>query len=235
MGEAQTMRMLVFLFGVQRSGAIPARVQRVISSQQAASEIIVGLMQCGAIVFFATVYAVTPKAFPPSVAFEPIPWTLGIYALFTALRLVLAWREQLTRGLVALSVVVDITVLMITIWSFHLQYQAPPALYLKAPTMMYVFVLIALRTLRFEPAYVVLAGASAALGWLILFLYAALFSARPTWRCSSRAAMSNTSPHTRSCAVPRSTRSCRSWQSPGCSPSLSSAPAICSSARFRKP
>ena len=58
MGEAQTMRMLVFLFGVQRSGAIPARVQRVISSQQAASEIIVGLMQCGAIVFFATVYAV---------------------------------------------------------------------------------------------------------------------------------------------------------------------------------
>ena len=175
MGEAQTMQMLAFLFGAPRGGAIPARVQRIISSQQAASEIIIGLMQCCAIVFFATVYAITPKAFPPSVPFEPIPWTLGIYTLFTALRLVLAWREQLTRGLVALSVVVDITVLMITIWSFHLQYQAPPALYLKAPTMMYVFVLIALRALRFEPVYIVLAGASAALGWLILFLYAALF------------------------------------------------------------
>jgi adenylate cyclase len=42
-------------------------------------------------------------------------------------------------------VVVDIAVLMITIWSFHL-YRATPALYLKAPTLMYVFILIALRT-----------------------------------------------------------------------------------------
>ena len=62
---------------------------------------------------------------------------------------------------------------MITIWSFHLQYRAPPALYLKAPTLMYVFILIALRTLRFEPGYVLLAGGCAALGWLGLFLYAA--------------------------------------------------------------
>jgi adenylate cyclase len=79
----------------------------------------------------------------------------------------------LGRRFVALSVIVDITVLMITIWSFHLQYQAPAALYLKAPTLMYVFILIALRTLRFEPRYVLLAGGCAATGWLALFIYAA--------------------------------------------------------------
>jgi len=64
-------------------------------------------------------------------------------------------------------------VLIITIWSFHLQYRAPPALYLKAPTLMYVFIFIALRTLRFEPGSVLLAGGCAALGWLGLLFYAA--------------------------------------------------------------
>jgi adenylate cyclase len=61
---------------------------------------------------------------------------------------------------------------MVTIWSFHLQYSQPPGLYLKAPTLLYVFIIIALRALRFEPRWVVLAGATACLGWLALVLYA---------------------------------------------------------------
>jgi len=152
---------------------LPERIRRDIERQQVAGEIIVGWSQAAAIVFFAAVYAISPKAFPADTPFEPVLWTLGIYALFTAGRLVLAYRCKLSRGFVALSVIVDVTVLMITIWSFHLQYQAPPALYLKAPTLMYAFILIALRTLRFEPGYVLLAGGCAALGWLGLFLYAA--------------------------------------------------------------
>jgi adenylate cyclase len=40
---------------------------------------------------------------------------------------------------------------------------------------MYAFILIALRTLRFEPRLVVLAGASASIGWLILVGYALFF------------------------------------------------------------
>jgi adenylate cyclase len=79
----------------------------------------------------------------------------------------------LSNSLVAISTVIDIAVLMITIWSFHLQYHAPPALYLKAPTLMYVFILIALRTLRFEPRYVLIAGGCSAAGWLALFVFAA--------------------------------------------------------------
>ena len=67
---------------------------------------------------------------------------------------------------------VDVAVLLITIWSFHLQYNAAPALYLKAPTLMYVFILIALRTLRFEPVMVVLTGVAASIGWLLAVAYA---------------------------------------------------------------
>jgi adenylate cyclase len=153
--------------------ALPKRIRHDIEQQENAGEIIVGWTQVAAIVFFAVVYAISPKAFPAGTPFEPVPWTLGIYGLFTAGRLLLAYRGRLSRGFVAFSVVVDILVLMITIWSFHLQYRASPALYLKAPTLMYVFIFIALRTLRFEPGYVLLAGGCAALGWLGLLLYAA--------------------------------------------------------------
>jgi adenylate cyclase len=164
------------VFGGQPDATLSERVHRRIEQQQATSEIIVGWIQASAIVFFAVVYAISPKAFPPGTRFEPVPWTLGIYAVFTAVRIVLAHRGHLSRRFVAVSTVVDIAVLMLTIWSFHLQYQAPPALYLKAPTLMYVFILIALRTLRFEPLYVLIAGGCSAAGWLALFLYAALGS-----------------------------------------------------------
>lgn len=151
---------------------LPEPVRHAIERAQGAGEIFVGWAQAAVIAFFAVLYTISPKAFPPGTRFQPVPWTLAFYALFTALRLVLAYRGRLKGWVVALSVVVDVSVLMVTIWSFHLQYHAPPALYLKAPTIMYVFIFIALRTLRFEPRYVVLAGGCAALGWLALFLYA---------------------------------------------------------------
>lgn len=171
-----TAKIADLVFGGQANATLSERVRRRIEDQQATSEIIVGWIQASAIIFFAVVYAISPKAFPPGTRFEPVPWTLGIYAVFTAVRILLAYRKRLSRRFLAISTVVDITVLMLTIWSFHLQYQAPAALYLKAPTLMYVFILIALRTLRFEPLYVLIAGGCSAAGWLALFLYAALVS-----------------------------------------------------------
>jgi adenylate cyclase len=62
------------------------------------------------------------------------------------------------------------------IWAFHLQYNQPPTFYLKSPTLLYVFIFISLRTLRFEARYVVTAGIIAALGWIGLSLYAGYLS-----------------------------------------------------------
>jgi adenylate cyclase len=163
-----------FVVGPAMPARIPERVERAIEQEQESSEILVSLLQLVAIAIFGIVYTISPKAFPPSVPFEPVPWTLGAYAGFTLLRLWLAWRLLLTRWFLALSVIVDITVLMVTIWSFHLQYQQPAPIYLKATTLMYLFILIALRTLRFEPGLVVLAGATGAIGWLVLVAYAVL-------------------------------------------------------------
>ncbi len=75
----------------------------------------------------------------------------------------------------SLSVIADMALLMVLIWSFHRAYQQPPSFYLKAPTLLYVFIFIALRSLRFDARYVLLAGATAIAGWSLLVLYAAAF------------------------------------------------------------
>jgi adenylate cyclase len=152
--------------------AVPDRVREAIRQHQDTSEVLVCLVQLAATVTFAGLYEISPKAFPPDVPFEPVPWTLGFYLGFTLIRLYLAWRRRLGRWFLAASVIVDVTVLMVTIWSFHLQYDQPAGIYLKAPTLMYAFILIALRALRFEAGYILLAGATAAVGWLALVAYA---------------------------------------------------------------
>ncbi|MGB7262105.1 MAG: adenylate/guanylate cyclase domain-containing protein [Albidovulum sp.] len=160
--------------GRKQPKTLPERVRAAILADQRSGEILVCGAQFGAILFFGAFYLLTPKAFPTGVAFQPIPWTLGLYALFTAFRLWLALKDRLNAVVLSLSVIVDIAVLMVTIWSFHLQYQQPATIYLKSPTLLYVFILIALRTIRFEAAYILLAGLCAIIGWAVLVGYAVM-------------------------------------------------------------
>ncbi|MFT6580009.1 MAG: adenylate cyclase [Alphaproteobacteria bacterium] len=101
----------------------------------------------------------------------PVFMTLAAYFAFSMFRLWLSCRQRLPAWFLALSVVADMALLMTLIWSFHVQYDQPASFYLKAPTLLYVFIFIALRALRFEARYVVLAGATAALGWMALVIY----------------------------------------------------------------
>ena len=160
------------ILGPEPRASPPERVLRAIREQERSSEILICVMQFAAIALFALLYVLSPKGFGSDVKFTPIPITLAAYAAFTAARLSLAWRGRLTNSFLAISVVVDVAVLMITIWSFHLQYNQPPAIYLKAPTLLYVFIIIALRALRFDPRWVILVGVTSALGWLMLLAYA---------------------------------------------------------------
>ena len=152
----------------------PERIVRAIHAQDARSEVLVCFVQLAAIGVFGFLYALTPKAFPDMVPFQPVPWALAAYGLFTLVRLRLALRDRLTNGFLYASIVIDVFVLMATIWSFHLQYQVSPATYLKAPTLMYVFILIALRALRLEGRFVLATGLTSVLGWLALLAYAYL-------------------------------------------------------------
>ena len=164
------------LIGTEATGRMPDRVAANIREEQERSEILIGWVQLAGVLMFALVYAIAPKTFDPEKTFAPVPWALGFYSAFTLVRLFLAFRRQLPNWMIILSVVIDMATLLVTIWSFHLQYMQPPGFSLKAPTLLYIFILIALRTLRFEARYVVFAGAAAVLGWLTLLGYALLAS-----------------------------------------------------------
>ncbi|MGQ9366328.1 adenylate/guanylate cyclase domain-containing protein [Azospirillum sp. ST 5-10] len=152
---------------------LPERVRAAVREQEERSEILIGWVQLGVVVTFGTLYAVAPKAFDRTMAmFEPVPIALAAYLLFTVLRLVLAYRRRLPPWFLLLSTGVDVGLLMGLIWSFHVQYGQPPSFYLKAPTLLYVFIFVALRALRFDPAYVLTTGLAAAAGWGAMVVYA---------------------------------------------------------------
>ena len=162
------------LGGRDREPVPPARVRDAIDRQRHQSEKLIGWVQLAVVTTFAALYAVSPKTFAADVMFEPVPWALAAYLAFTLMRMASSRRGPLPQWLVALSVVADMALLFGLIWSFHLQYGQPAAFYLKAPTLLYVFIFIALRALRFEVRFVILSGLTAAAGWLLLVMYAVL-------------------------------------------------------------
>ena len=153
---------------------MPRHVARQLDEQRRLNEILTGWVQAALVVTFALLYAVSPKTAPLDAGFHPVPWALAIYALFTASRVYLAHRNRLTHAILMTSIIADTALLMITIWSFHVEYRQPAAFYLKAPTLLYVFIFIALRVLSVAPGYVLFAGLSAASGWALMLGYALL-------------------------------------------------------------
>ncbi|MFQ5775760.1 MAG: adenylate/guanylate cyclase domain-containing protein [Kiloniellaceae bacterium] len=150
---------------------LPERVRRAIQEQGDATERLIGWVQLAVVVTFASLYAIAPKTFPADQAFQPVPWVIGAYFLFTMLRLSLAYRISLPGWFLLVSILIDMGLLFGLIWSFHIQYMQPASFYLKAPTLLYVFIFIALRAMRFEARFVFAAGVAAALGWLVLVIY----------------------------------------------------------------
>ena len=151
---------------------LPGRVREAIRRQQASSEVVVGWIQLAIVVTFSILYALSPKPYSAEPVFAPEPWVLGAYLLFTLARVALAHRRKLPDGLIHISILVDMLLLLALIWSIHVKYAQPASFYLKVPTLLYVFIFIALRALRFQARYVLLAGAVAAGGWLLMVLYA---------------------------------------------------------------
>ena len=157
---------------------LPSRVRDSIRQQQESSEILIGWIQLGVVLTFAVLYTIAPKTFTEQAEFAPVPWALGAYFVFTVLRLALAHSGRLPDWMLYVSVVVDMLLLLGLIWSFHIQYMQPASFYLKTPTLLYVFIFIALRALRFQARFVLLAGTVAAVGWLVLVWY--VISVDPT-------------------------------------------------------
>ncbi len=160
-----------FIFGEPVRQEMPARVVQQIDARQCVSERLISWVQFILILLFGGLWLVSQQVNMADTAFQVVPLALAAYFVFTVTRLVLSYRISLPHWFLTLSVLMDIALLMLLIWSFHIQYEQPPSFYLKAPTIMYVFIFIALRALRFEPRYIMITGLAAIVGWGILVAY----------------------------------------------------------------
>ena len=158
-----------------RSLDLPERLRRSIQDQQERSEILISIIQLIIVAIFGLLYLVAPKTFDQAADFAPVPWVLSIYLGFSLIRLRLALLRRLPDWMLYLSAVADIVLLLGLIWSFHLQYEQPASFYLKAPTLLYLFIFISIRALHFDPRFVAATGISAAVGWMLMVGYVMLY------------------------------------------------------------
>jgi adenylate cyclase len=153
---------------------LPERVRDAIRRQQERSEILIGWIQLSITVLVGILYEGTSMAEGLVQADYSLEGeVLLIYGAICLLRLALAYLRLLRPWMLYLSVIADIALLMGLIYSFHYKYAQPAAFYLKVPTLLYVFLFIALRALRFEARLVAFTGVAAAVGWGWLTYYVA--------------------------------------------------------------
>ncbi len=154
------------------SNTLPQRILSDISKQQFQSELLVAAVQLIILILFFVLYLSTPVSFAADAPVRATALGLSLFTILVLLRLWFAATHQLNHGLLAFFVIAEMSVLIFTIWAFHLQFESQPSLYLKSTALFYVFIVIALRCLRFEPLWVILSGTTAAIGWIILIIYA---------------------------------------------------------------
>jgi adenylate cyclase len=164
------------LAGERLRGALPPRVMAAIRRQDWSSEVLIRLFQLGIVLTFGMLWLVSPRT-DANTAFTLVPYALAVYLALTLFGLIWSARRELPDWAVQMSIVFDMALLMVLIWSFHVQYEQPASFYLKIPTFVYVFIFIALRVLRFEPQFVLSAGLMAAAAWLAMLAYAVLTDA----------------------------------------------------------
>jgi adenylate cyclase len=164
------------LFAYARTGwppdhVIPARVLAEIERREAAAEHTIGWVQLAFVSFFVLLYALAPRA-EGAAGENFVPMTLAAYVAFTVFRVALSYQITIPSWFLVISMIVDVALLCGLIFSFHIQYAQPAAFYLKAPTMIYFFIFISLRVLRFDPRYVLTSGVIAVGGWVGMVIYA---------------------------------------------------------------
>jgi adenylate cyclase len=158
-----------FRRGIRRD-QLPKRVRTALAERERANEIMARLIQLTIVVVFSLIYTISPKTSPDE-AFSPVPYVLGAYMFVSVVGLVWSIRQKLPHWSVYGSILFDFSLLYGLMVSFHIQYMQPASFILKAPTLLYVFIFIAIRALRFESRFVIASGLVAAAGWAAMIFY----------------------------------------------------------------
>ncbi|WP_162409618.1 adenylate/guanylate cyclase domain-containing protein [Acuticoccus sediminis] len=151
---------------------LPPRIAKLMEQEEERSERAISWVQLTLTVTFAALYSLAPRPVDASMISEPVPWALGIYFIFTLLRLALSYRGWLPGWFLMLSMLADVILLYSLLWAFHTSYGQPPSFSLRVPTFTHIFIFIAVRALRFDPRFVLTQGLLAFFGWVALVVLA---------------------------------------------------------------
>jgi adenylate cyclase len=151
---------------------LPARVQALVDADLQRADVLGAWIVFAVAAFLGALFLIAPKPRDAMMGVGPVPLVVGLFLILSVVRLRMAHRRPLSHMAQTVFTLADFTLLYGLIWTFHQHYGQPAAFYLKAPTFLFVFLLIAVRALRFDPLAVVTAGVTAALGWMILVAYA---------------------------------------------------------------
>jgi adenylate cyclase len=163
-------RALAWLRGAPR--VLPEELLVQVEQQRQKSELLIGWLQLAIVLVMGLLYFSIPAAAPVVVLPSFVPALMIAYTAFAAVRMGLAAENKVGAGLEVMSILLDTALILGFIWASHLSYALPAAAYLKSPTMLFLFVIITLRTLSYEPWQVLFAGLAGILGWAGLLAYA---------------------------------------------------------------
>ena len=149
---------------------LPSNVSLAIRERERANEILARIIQLAIVFLFGFIYLISPKT-SPTEAFSPVPYVLTIYLAISIVGFIWVMKRELPAWSIYCSIFFDFALLYGLMVSFHIQYMQPASFILKAPSLLYVFIFIALRVLRLESKFVIAAGAIAAMGWLGMIFY----------------------------------------------------------------
>ncbi|MFI4937943.1 MAG: adenylate/guanylate cyclase domain-containing protein, partial [Candidatus Berkiellales bacterium] len=149
----------------------PERIKQAFFELQYQSELIVAGVQAAIIVILFMIMFLTPINYSPDAPIHSAILGLSLFSILVLVRFYFAYTRQLTSLWLGLFVIAEMILLLFIIWSYQLQFETSPVIILKNSHLNYIFILIVLRALRFEPIWVILSGVTAIIGWSFLVGY----------------------------------------------------------------
>lgn len=147
---------------------LPLRIREEIEAQQYTGELLVTGVQLGVIVLLSIINFFSSAGYSPGAPVQSSSLGLWLFTILVLARLWFVYTNQLNSMFLGFSIVAEMALLLFIIWTYYLQFETTPTINLKNPHINYVYILIALRALRFEPIWVILSGLTAAIGWGII-------------------------------------------------------------------
>lgn len=153
-----------------RLGSASNRLQQTLREYDAKGEKAIAVGQAAISLFILLLHiAAQTNNYWQSVNF----WVAGLLVVLTAsscLRLRIAQSKPLQERLLDVLSIVDLSIFLLLIWSYQFAYDLPAGSVLKAPSYVFLYVLVALRALRFHPRPILIAGMTAMAGWALIVL-----------------------------------------------------------------